>query len=134
MSSPLDELPGHASANAELNWALNLPSVNVLIIGACDRDVPMLRARLASVVTVIEDSLPHDLAGTCMVRDAVRLTRQEQEALRRRLEHAPDVRLMTLSAVSLYPFVASGQSDETLYYRLNTVTIHLTAAQSAAVA
>jgi len=57
----------------------------------------------------------------------VRLTRDQQDALRRRLERKSSVRLITLSAVPLYPFVESRQFDKTLYYRLNTITIDWTA-------
>src|SRR5262249_35396542 len=111
-------------ADIELRWALDLPS-NVLIIGARETDLPMLRARLAEPVALVGDTLPHDLAGTCIVSDAVRLTREQQMALWKCLEEAPGLRLVTLSPIPLYPLVESGGFDPALYYRLNTVTIEL---------
>jgi len=115
---------GQARADAELRWALELPS-NVLIIGARETDLPMLYARMADSVTLIGDILPHDLAGTCIVPDAVRLTRDQQKALRKRLEGAPGLRLVTLSPLPLYALVESGEFDPALYYRLNTIMILL---------
>jgi len=123
----------HVSAHAELQWALNLRSPNVLIIGAPETDVARVQAGIDDPVTVIADAFPEHLDGTCIVLDARRLIPEQQHALRRRLDREPALRVITVSAVPLYPFVEAGQFDETLYYRLNTITIHLTA-ESPAVA
>jgi hypothetical protein len=123
MSSPLTNEHDRQATTAELQWALNLRSTNVLIIGARETDVPGVRAGIGDPVTVVADSVPHALGGTCVVLDAAGLTRDQQHALRKRLEREPDLRLITLSAVPLYPLVQSGQFDETLYYRLNTIVV-----------
>jgi DNA-binding NtrC family response regulator len=81
---------------------------------------------------VIADGPICDLTGTCVIADAVRLTRVQQDALRSRLEREPALRLVTLSPVPLFPLVESGQFDETLYYRLNTITIDRTSESTAA--
>jgi hypothetical protein len=131
MSFQLDhDQTGQAVADAELGWALDLRS-NVLIIGARETDLPMLRARMADAVTLIGETFSHDLAGTCIVPDALRLTRDQQKALRERLEEAPGLRLVTLSSLPLYPLVESGGFDPTLYYRLNTVMILLASDEAA---
>src|SRR5262245_38786886 len=99
---------GRASTNAELERALSVPAANVLIIGARETDVADVQARVAEPVTVMADAPAYHLAGTCLIADAVRLTRDHQDALLRRLEQGPALRLITLSAVPLYPFVESG--------------------------
>jgi hypothetical protein len=121
----------HATTNADLHWALNL-SANILILGARDADVAAVLTNVTEPVTVMADGPVNDLAGTCIIPNAVRLTRDQQHALRSRLEREPALRLVTLSPVPLYPLVESGQFDETLYYRLNTITIALTPASTAA--
>jgi hypothetical protein len=127
MSSAItNEHSGHPTPNAELEWALNLSAANVLIIGARATDVASVQARVADPVTVVADGHVHDLAGTCIIADAVCLTRDQQHALCTRLERAPAVRLITLSAGPLHPLVESGDFDETLYYRLNTITLDFT--------
>jgi len=82
-----------------------------------------VQAYIAAAVTVISDDVPPEFSGTCLLRDALLLTRDQQRALLGRLERRADLRLVTLSAVPLYPVVQSGHFDETLYYRLNTITV-----------
>jgi sigma-54-interacting transcriptional regulator len=123
--------PEHATTNTDLRWALNLPT-NVLILGARDADVAAVLTNVTEPVTVMADGPVNDLAGTCIIPNAVRLTRDQQHALRSRLEREPALRLVIVSPVLLYPFVESGQFDETLYYRLNTITIDLTSESTAA--
>jgi hypothetical protein len=121
-----------ATDELTLQKALNVPWTNVLLIGAHDTHFEMLWAAIGDHVTVIEDGpLPHQLGATCVVPNAVHLTRDQQEALRRRFERGPALRLITLAAVPLYPYVEAGQFDEILYYRLNTITIEFAAASTA---
>jgi hypothetical protein len=122
----------HATTIPELKWALNLRFSNVLIIGAREADLATVRAAMADPVIMFADALTNDIAGTCVIPDGGRLMRDQQEALRRRLERGPSLRVVTLSPVSLYPFVESGQFDETLFYRLNTITIYFTPESTAA--
>jgi hypothetical protein len=109
-----------------LQWALALSGTNVLIIGAREADLHSVCERIAEPVTVIAEPLCADLIGTCVISDALRLTPAQQKALRNRLNREPRLRLVTLSAVPLYPRIEAGQFDRTLYYRLNTITVHWT--------
>jgi hypothetical protein len=111
------------AAHAELQWALGSQSTNVLIVGADELAVAMVAAYLVVPVTVIEEGIPPEVAGTCLVPNAPALTSDQQHALLQRLDRRSDLRLVTLSAVPLYPFVQSGHFAETLYYRLNTITV-----------
>jgi hypothetical protein len=112
-----------ATLNAELRWALSSQSANVLIIGAGETAVPTIQAYIAPPLTVIAEDVPPDLEGNCLVRDALLLTREHQHALLKRLDRRPDLRLVTFSAVPVYPLVQLGNFDETLYYRLNTIMV-----------
>jgi hypothetical protein len=132
MSSPLTNEQTRQTTTAELQWALNLPATNVLIIGARESDLGTLRDSISNPVTVITDDMADDLAGTCLIGNALALSPDQQHALRKRLDGGPALRLITLSPVPLYPLVQSGQFDETLYYRLNTITMDLTPASTAA--
>jgi Sigma-54 interaction domain len=115
----------YATIAAELQRALNL-AVNVLIIGARESDVASVRYAISDPLIGIGDALTNEFGGTCVVPDAGRLMRDQQKALRRRLERGPRLRVVSLSPVSLYSFVESGQFDETLFYRLNIITVDLT--------
>jgi sigma-54-interacting transcriptional regulator len=116
-------------AHAELQWALSSQSTNVLIIGADEAVVAMVEAYIVVPVTVIEeDGIPPDVAGTCLVPNAPALTSDQQRALLERLDRRSDLRLITLSPVPLFPLVKSGHFAETLYYRLNTITVEWPAA------
>jgi hypothetical protein len=124
MSQPSQKArAGDATAHAELQWALSSQSANVLMIGADETAVAMVHAHLAAPVTVIRDDVRPDFAGTCLVANALLLTRDQQQALLRRLNRRSNLRLVTLSAVPLYPLVQSGYFAEALYYRLNTITV-----------
>jgi hypothetical protein len=107
----------------ECRFAVGVAPTNILIVGARDADVAAVQASVAEPVTVIANGSLDDLVGTGIIPDAVRLTRDQQDALRRRLEREPAVRVITLSAVRLYRFVEAGRFDETLYYRLTTITV-----------
>jgi len=111
------------TAHDELQWALNSRSANVLIIGADETAVAMVQADIAVPVMVIPDGAPPDFAATCVVPNALVLTHDQQLALLRRLNRRSYLRLVTLSAVPLYPLVQSGHFAEALYYRLNTITV-----------
>ena len=112
-----------SSTNAELEWALTSLSANVLIVGPTEMVLPIVRACVGEFVTVCSDGIPPDLTGTCVVSNAALLTRDHQDALASRLDRGPRVRIVTLSPVPLYTLVESGDFDEALYYRLNTITI-----------
>jgi hypothetical protein len=112
-----------ATLSAELRWALSSQSANVLIIGADETAVATMQAYIAPPLTVIAEEVPPDIEGKCLVRNALLLTRDHQHALLTRLDRRPDLRLVTFSAVPLYPLVQSGNFDETLYYRLNTIMV-----------
>jgi hypothetical protein len=118
-----------STTTAELEWALTL-SANVLIVGPTEMVLPIVRAGISEFVTVCADGIPPDLTGTCVVSNALLLTRNHQDTLAGRLARRPRVRIVTLSPVALYTLVRAGDFDETLYYRLNTITIDLAASQN----
>jgi hypothetical protein len=123
-------LHGQSATNAELEWALTSLSANVLVVGPTERVLPIVRACVSEAVIVWSDGIPPDLTGTCIVSNAALLTRDHQNALAGRLDRGPRVRIVTLSTVALYTLVQAGDFDETLYYRLNTITIDFTASQN----
>ena len=122
---------GQSTTSAELEWALTSRSANVLIVGATDMVLPIVRARVREFVTVDSNGIPPDLTRTCVVSNAALLTRAHQETLAERLDRGPRVRIITLSPMALYPLVRAGEFDETLYYRLNTITIDFAPSQNA---
>jgi hypothetical protein len=63
-----------------------------------------------------------------IVRDVDRLTRTDQERLIEWLNrHDEDTRVIATSARPVFPCVERGQFSEALYYRINTVTLVLSA-------
>lgn len=112
-----------STTSAELEWALTTLSENVLVVGPVEVVLPIVRVCLSDFVTVPADGIPPDHTGTFVVSNAALLTPDHQDALAGRLDRGPRVRIVTLSPAALYTLVKTGDFDETLYYRLNTITI-----------
>jgi transcriptional regulator of aromatic amino acid metabolism len=64
-----------------------------------------------------------DGSGALIIRDVPQLTRSQQEALLQFITLHPLVSIIALSSESLWRYVQSGEFSETLFYRLNVLTI-----------
>src|SRR5262245_40390735 len=120
---------GESTTSAELEWALTALSENVLSVGPTEAILPIVMACVRDFVIGWPDSIPPDLTLPCVVPNAALLNHHHQCALAERLGRGPRLRIVTLSPVALYTLVQAGDFDETLYYRLNTITIDFTASQ-----
>jgi hypothetical protein len=121
-------LEGSETPFRELQWAVKSLSANVLVVGVRESIVSRIASRgIDGSNTVLSGGVPlAGLAGTYVIANAVVLTRDQQSALCRRIDAEPRIRLLTVSPTSLYPLVLAGSFDETLFYRLNTVTVDFT--------
>jgi hypothetical protein len=72
-----------------------------------------------------DNSLPARLDGleTLIIRDVEQLTRTQQETLLQFITLHPLVSIIALSSQSLWRCVQAGEFSETLFYRLNVLTI-----------
>jgi Sigma-54 interaction domain len=71
---------------------------------------------------------PSARPGTLVLRDVGALSADDQERLAKWLEDAEGrTQVVSTTASPLLPRVQSGRFDETLYYRLNTVYVDVTA-------
>jgi hypothetical protein len=111
-----------------------LPRVNLLLVGV-DRDMRQpLEMRLLDLREPIATWSPgrhlvfpsSTHTGTLVINDVDTLTHDEQRKLLAWLEPAGRcVRVISTTAVPLFPRVESGEFIDTLYYRLNTVTLEV---------
>ena len=120
-------------AVAREEWlALGTGLPNALLIGPdrlVDDVLERLAPKLRPPVTVCSSAalvLPADRKGTLVLRDAGHLSEREQAALLRWLDDAERrVQTIATSPFALWPLVERGVLADTLYYRLNVLTICL---------
>ena len=112
-----------------------LTRVSLLVVGAEDKLAELMASLWPGLVTPIvvrHRGEPLQLStippvGTFVIHGLETLTRAEQDALRERLDAGNGrPRVVSTASESLFPMVESGAFNDTLYYRLNVVTIDLT--------
>jgi sigma-54-interacting transcriptional regulator len=109
-----------------------LRSPNLLLIGpdAATREfLAPLMATFVAPVVYCEGATPEFPAGpvcTLIVRDVARLTRTHQQQLLEWLnDRGGSAQVIATSARPVFPSVVRGSFSDSLYYRLNTVTLVL---------
>jgi hypothetical protein len=104
---------------------------NLLLIGPDTATRPYLDRLLASLsfVRSVDSADPHLPSGpvqALVLRDVERLTRVHQDQLAEWLSGpGSDARIVATAGRSLYPMVERGEFSDTLYYRINMVTLLL---------
>ena len=128
-----------ARAAAEELFVMGIPQLNLLLTGRNDAVQLLLRTLLGHVrkpVTTWSPREPFVLPaiehpGTLVLREVSALSIQQQ---RRLLEWSDEGRrnpqVISTTSAPLLPLVRAGTFNETLYYRLNTVFIDLTASEA----
>ena len=118
---------------AELLTILPFASPHVLLIGddpdlatVFHRMQPHLRTTIVPWVPDLTSDLPAAPFGTLLVKDVSRLDRTQQARLAR-IAAAPHVQIISMASAPLFPLVDRGAFLDELYYRLNMVTLDLTA-------
>ena len=125
-----------ARAAAEELLLMGMPQLNILLMGRNDAVQLVLRTLLGHVRKPVTTWSPGDPfvlpaiehPGTLVLREVSALPRQQQVRL---LEWSNDGRrnpqVISTTSTPLLPLVDAGTFSDTLYYRLNTVFIDLTA-------
>ena len=121
---------------AELLALLGLASPHVLLIGH-DKDLafvfqrmqPYLRTVVVPWVPDLTSDVPAGPLGTLLVKDVSHLDAGQQTCLAR-IATAPDVQIISMASAPLFPLIDKGVFLDKLYYRLNMVTLDLTAHES----
>jgi hypothetical protein len=113
---------------------VELPRVNMLLVGV-DREMwQPLKMRLSELPEPIVTWSPGQRlafpasiqTGTLVLNGVDALTPDDQRQLLEWLEPAGRcVRVISTTSVPLFPGVESGDFDDKLYYRLNTVTLEI---------
>jgi Sigma-54 interaction domain len=139
-SGPLDRAPVRP-ADWQLSRAVDvvrlvagLPRVNLLLVGV-ERDMwQPLQDQLSDLAEPIVTWSPGKRLGfppatepgTLILRDVDRLSSDDQRQLLEWLEPAGRrMRVISVASAALYPRVEAGAFIDTLYYRLNTVTLEI---------
>jgi hypothetical protein len=107
---------------------------NVMLEGplACTEAVlHLLKPHFGEPITMKKSGAPlepHTFnGGTFIVHDIAAFTRPEQDRILRWLDETPTrTRVVCTTMEPLFPLVAQGLFDETLYYRLNVILMQLT--------
>jgi len=109
-----------------------MPRTNVLVVGSSEATrivVDMLRLDLRGPVLKWRPGQPLELptrgrAATMVLEDLTGLTSDEQARILAWLEEVVGyVRVVSTTAVPIWPRVARGEFNDMLYYRLNTVYV-----------
>ena len=123
---------------AELLSILPRASPHVLLIGddpdltaVFQRIQPYLRTAIVPWVPDLTSDLPAAPFGTLLVKDVSHLDEGQQARLAR-LAAVPDIQIVSMTAAPIFPLIAAGAFHDELYYRLNMVTLDLTAYESRA--
>jgi hypothetical protein len=112
---------------------------NLLLIGddaalesAFRRIQPYLRIAIAPCVSDITSIVPATTVGTLIVKDVRHLDGGQQAALTALIGAVPDIQVVSMARAPVYPLIEAGGFLEDLYYRLNCVTLDLTASKQSA--
>ena len=109
-----------------------MPRTNVLVVGSSEATrivLDLLRLDLRGPVLKWRPGQPLELptrgrAATMVLEDLTRLTEEEQGRMVGWLEEIKgQVRVVSTTAVPIWPCVARGEFNDVLYYRLNTVYV-----------
>ena len=112
----------------------SIPRTNVMVVGSAEATrivVDMLRLDLRGPIARWRAGQPLDLpapghAATLIIEHLTRLTRDEQLRVLRWLEDVSGkIRVVSTTAAPVWPQVQSGEFNEVLYYRLNTVFVDM---------
>ncbi len=110
----------------------SMPRTNVLVVGTPEATrivVDMLRLDLRGPVVRWRAGQPLELpvpdgAATVVLENVARLTNDEQFRMLRWLDEVRGkIRVVSTTGVPVWPRVQSGEFNEVLYYRLNTVFV-----------
>ena len=111
-----------------------MPRTNLLLVGSSGATrivLDMLRLELRGPVIRWQPGQPLVLPppgvpATLVLDNPIALTREDQQRIVRWLEQVVrDVRVVSTTAVPLWPHVQAGEFNETLYYRLNTMCLEV---------
>ena len=110
----------------------HIRSANLLLIGPDTATSDFLGSLMESLPSPVvhcngaEPEIPNGPVGSLIVRDVDRLTPTHQHLLLEWLsDRSRGARVIATSARQVFPDVTSGVFSDSLYYRLNTVTLLL---------
>jgi transcriptional regulator of aromatic amino acid metabolism len=110
----------------------HIRSANLLLIGPDAATSEFLGSLMESLPSPVvhcngaEPEIPDGPVGSLIVRDVDRLTPTDQHLLLEWLsDRSRSARVIATSARQVFPDVTSGVFSDSLYYRLNTVTLLL---------
>jgi len=125
-------------ANASVDWAkLAAARFNVLIEGprlAIESAVGLLERDLTGIVVRRRAEEPLDFTRcqvsqgshcTLILEDVIGLNRDEQTRLKRSIDDAASIRIISTASSPVFLVVERGLFDATLYYRLNVMLIRV---------
>lgn len=117
----------------ELLKILPLACPNVLLIGldselalVFQRMQPYLRTVIVPWMLDFSSDAGLAASGTVLVSDVSCLDAGQQARLAR-IADVPDVQIISMARRPVFPLIETGEFLDKLYYRLNTVTLDLTA-------
>jgi len=125
--------------STDSDWYLDLGTrANLLVIGPDDPAgafLEAIRPHLQDPVAILRGgeplALPPRPVGTLIVIDVWALTPDEQRQLHESLDgRFRDAQVISTSPTCLMPMIAGGIFLESLYYRLNTICIDISASRS----
>jgi sigma-54-interacting transcriptional regulator len=120
------------AATLESYWRFILDKhPHVLLVGPPERSEsvltwlrPHLRSPARECDCTTRLTLPPE-AGSVILRDISSLDAGQQQTLKKWLDRNAGKQVVSMSCSSLFPFVERGSFLDTLYYRLNIVTLLL---------
>jgi hypothetical protein len=121
----------HHGTDFESLYEVCLHRVNLLLIGAAPRlDALLEQIRSLAETPIGVCALPGALtlpdAGSVLLRDVAALSRDQQELLVRwTSRRRTGVQIISATSQLLFNRVKAGLFSELLYYRLNTVLVHV---------
>jgi Sigma-54 interaction domain len=129
---PAVNRPGVGLQDAEAALLKRVPAYNLLLIGAPNATRCFIDDLMSSLVAPVvcwdagTADLPADSIGTLIIHDVAGLTPARQDRLLQWLNSQGTRRsVITTSTEPFYRSVEAGLFSDSLYYRLNTVTVLL---------
>ena len=124
------DLLGDSSRVSETLSILQLARPNLLVVGSAiqnervlDLICPMLRGSVAWWSPVDRLEIPAAAFRTLIVRDVECLTASQQVGFAAWLRRSPDVQIISMAGMPVFPLVTEGRFLEELYYRLNVLLL-----------
>jgi len=114
--------------DAEAALLKRVPAHNLLLIGPPDRTRAFINDLMSSLVAPVLcwAGLPADSGGTLIIHDVAGLTPAHQDRILEWLSNpGPRGSVIATSIEPFYGSVEAGLFSDSLYYRLNTITVLL---------